>query len=64
MFRFDNDPEFHSQAPEDRYEANAVLIKYIQPGKSNRNVYAERFNRICPNAVFNLYLLRSLNKVR
>ena len=64
MWRVDNGPEFLAQSPQERGNANRVLIHYIQPGRPTQNALIERFNRTYRNEVLNLYLFRSLAQVR
>jgi len=59
-----NGPEFISQALSDWCDDNSGRIQHIQPGKPNRSVYIERFNRTYRNQSLNLYLFRSLREVR
>ncbi len=55
--------EFLGQALTDWRQIKAVLIPYIQPGKSNQNAYIERINRTNRNEVLSLSRFRSLNEV-
>lgn len=41
-----------------------MIIRYIQPGEPNQNVYIERFNRTYREKVLSLYLFNTLTDVR
>jgi putative transposase len=47
-----------------RGEQNGVELEFIKPGKPMQNGFIERFNRTYREAVFDMYIVESLNQVR
>ncbi len=43
---------------------NQIEISYIQPGKSQQNVYIERYNRTVPYDWLNQYYFESIDEVQ
>ena len=64
VLRSDNGPEFLGEAFTAWAKANAVAIRYIQPGKPNQNAYIERFNRTFREEVLDPHLFARLDDVR
>lgn len=62
--RVDNGPEFLAKAFVRWCEANAIEIKYIQPGKPVQNAYIERFNRLYREDILNAYFFDDINAVK
>ena len=54
--RCDNGREFLAQAFADRCGENEVELRYIQPGKSNRNAFIERFKRTYRQEILSAFL--------
>ena len=63
--RLDNGgPELVSQMFTEWAAARSIAIQYIQPGKSNQNVFIERFNRTYRTEVLDAYLFTNLEQVQ
>ena len=62
--RYDNGPEFISNAFRQWCEANGIKIKYTQPGSLRQNGYIERFNGSYCRGVLDAYIFRTIGQVQ
>ena len=62
--RCDNGPELTSQAFTEWCRANAIEIRFIQPGKPDQNAFIERFNRSYREEVLNAHLFEAVADVQ
>ncbi|SEG74242.1 Integrase core domain-containing protein [Vibrio hangzhouensis] len=60
----DNGPEFISTALAEWAEENKVELEFIRPGKPTENSYIELFNRTYRTEILNMYVFKTLSKVR
>ena len=57
-------PELTSQYVADRCKDKGAELRFVQPGKPNRNAFIERFNRSYRTEVLEGWLFTSLDEVR
>ena len=62
--RCENGPEFIASKMAQRAVDHAVLLDFIEPGKSAQNAYIESFNRTFREDVLDAYLFTSLREAR
>lgn len=59
-----NGPEFISITLAEWAEENTVELEFIRLGKPTENSYIERFNRTYRTEMLNMYVFKTLSKVR
>ena len=62
--RLDNGSELTSTAFTEWCAAQMIELRFIQPGKPDRNAFIERFNKTYRDEVLDAYLFDSLDQVR
>ena len=64
MIRVDNGPEFISQQLDLWCKKYSITLVFIQPSKPTHNAYVERCNGNIRRELLNVYIFRTLTKVR
>jgi len=60
----DNGPEFTPTALAEWADEHSIELEFIQPGTPTQNSYVERFNRTYRDEILNMYVFKTLAKVR